>query len=110
MPKRMNTVRTLKLTAAARRDMKSVAPELHATIRMAVSELAADPHPPGSIQLRNSRDWRLRIDPYRIIYKITPSTVVVVRVEKRSGKTYRGYNPEDATPTHIRRSGGPICN
>lgn len=108
--------RVLKLTTGARRAIRELPPTVQREIAEAVQLLEHDPFPvwQDAIRLRNSNtDCRLRIDPYRIIYRVTPSAVTILRVEKRSGKTYRGYNPEKATAAaavrvRVQRTGGPI--
>jgi mRNA-degrading endonuclease RelE of RelBE toxin-antitoxin system len=45
---------------------------------------------------RNKSMYRLKIGKYRVLYRETRRYLLIVRVEERTGKTYRGYNPATA--------------
>jgi mRNA interferase RelE/StbE len=79
------------LAPAAQRQLRRLPPGVAASLRGPILALAVDPHPPGVTKLTGSDFWRLRVDDLRVIYAIDEkaSTVVVVRVARRSESTYR---------------------
>ena len=87
----------LQIDARASRSLKTIWPErVRKVVAEAVSELAWNPFGEVDItELRDHRDYyRLKIPPYRVVYRVGKDTVYVFRIEKRSGETYRGFNPE----------------
>jgi mRNA-degrading endonuclease RelE of RelBE toxin-antitoxin system len=68
------------------------------TIAQEIDELQIDPTPGGLKPLRGTRSlYRLRVPPYRVLYKLETGRkggiVRIFRIELRSSRTYRGFNP-----------------
>ena len=87
----------LQIDAKAARALKAIQPaSTRKMISQAVLELAWNPFGEVDItELRGHGDYyRLKIPPYRVLYRVGKAVVYVFRIEKRSGKTYRGFNPE----------------
>jgi mRNA interferase RelE/StbE len=51
--------------------------------------LGIDPRPPGVSKLSGTDFWRVRVGDLRIVYVIDDGWVVVLRVARRSERTYR---------------------
>ncbi len=68
-------------------------------VRRTIAELAQEPRPPAAKQMEAELAgyYRLRLDDYRIIYTINDDivTVEVIRVTKRTPKTYWGLDLND---------------
>jgi len=55
-------------------------------VRKAINELAVNPHPSGSLKLRNlSGFFRIRIGSYRVIYSVNNSivTITIIKIGHR---------------------------
>jgi mRNA interferase RelE/StbE len=79
------------LTSAAQREVLRLPPDAAARVRGPLRALAANPQPPGAIQLTGSRFWRVRVGDLRIVYVIDDEARVVRvdRVVRRAESTYR---------------------
>jgi mRNA-degrading endonuclease RelE of RelBE toxin-antitoxin system len=82
----------VKLLSAALADLRNLPAKLRALAWEIVTDLAFDPYPRNAEQLRNFEDyWRIRVDGYRIVYRVSEQRkrVVVERVASR-GVVYSG--------------------
>jgi mRNA-degrading endonuclease RelE of RelBE toxin-antitoxin system len=71
-----------------------MAPGMRDQVMKAIGELEDDPFPANSVELRGHRNYnRLKIPPYRILYRVGQSSIFIERIEKRTTRTYRGFNP-----------------
>ena len=65
-------------------------------VKRAIAGLAFEPRPQNATELEDELAgfWRLKLDDYRIIYTIADDLIVIeiVRVGKRTPKTYVGLN------------------
>jgi mRNA interferase RelE/StbE len=63
-----------------------------ARLRRPVLSLAFDRYPAGVARLTGTDLWRIRVGDARVIYRIDETTreVLIVRVARRSERTYRG--------------------
>jgi len=54
-------------------------------IKMAISDLANNPRPPGHIKLNGEEAYRIRVGNYRVIYEINDDAIIVtiISVEHR---------------------------
>ncbi len=59
---------------------RRIAPEHAGKIRRTIDDLADDPIPPGTLELRGRRGRRLRVGDYRVIYEIDDAKQVVTVV------------------------------
>jgi mRNA-degrading endonuclease RelE of RelBE toxin-antitoxin system len=73
------------------RDLRRLPPGDAARLRGPILALALEPRPRGATQLVDSRWWRLRIGPLRIVYVMDDDArlVVVLRAARRDESTYR---------------------
>jgi mRNA interferase RelE/StbE len=83
------------LAPAAQRQLRRLPPGNAARLRGPILALAIEPRPPGAMKLAGTEFWRLRIGDLRVIYLIEDdvSLVVVLKVARRSERTYRGLEP-----------------
>jgi mRNA-degrading endonuclease RelE of RelBE toxin-antitoxin system len=82
----------VKLLSAALADLRTLPAKLRGSAWDIVTDLRFDPYPPHAEQLRHFEDyWRIRLDGYRIIYRVSEkrTTVVVERIAPR-GIVYSG--------------------
>ncbi|MBA2299766.1 MAG: type II toxin-antitoxin system RelE/ParE family toxin [Chloroflexi bacterium] len=81
----------VEISPAAQRELRRLPPGDAARLRRPILALAIDPHPTGVTKLAGSGFWRLRVGELRVIYLVDghSSTVVVLRVARRSESTYR---------------------
>lgn len=87
----------LNIRPGAKSDIRKLPDPWQGRIVRAINALVGDPYPPNSIQMRKfERYRRLKIPPYRVIYRVGNAAVFVYRVEQRDSDTYRGFNPEEA--------------
>ncbi|MDP9456661.1 MAG: hypothetical protein CYG60_23830 [Actinobacteria bacterium] len=63
--------------AAAKALAKRVRQEDAERIRRAIDDLAAEPRPPQSIELRGREGRRLRVGDYRVIYEVDDDELIV---------------------------------
>ena len=83
---------TVDTTPAARRQIARLPRADLDRVEAAIYSLQYDPRPPGSRKLRGAANrWRIHVRDLRVIYRILRSKalVVVVRVARRSERTYR---------------------
>lgn len=82
----------LRYTDAARRDLAGLPGNYRQRFRRAIEALAVKPRPTGARELRERPGrYRIRIDRWRLIYRIEESSgvVLVLRVRRKSGpETY----------------------
>ena len=82
--------RRVVLSPAAQRQLRRLPPGEAARLRGPILALGIDAHPPGVAKLERTAFWRLRIGDLRVIYLVEDDgTVVVLRVVRRSERTYR---------------------
>jgi mRNA interferase RelE/StbE len=82
--------REIEILPRARGELKTLPPKPQREAIEAIDSLADDPYPADSVKLRGRNDYyRLRLDGYRIVYRIRPGKILVTRVAAR-GKVYRG--------------------
>lgn len=77
----------------ARRELDKVPSDVLPKIDKAILKLSKDPRPSGVKKL-DARLYRIRIHRWRIIYTIfdKEARVVILRIVRRSEKTYKGLN------------------
>lgn len=71
---------------STKKDLRKLPPEIVIRVAAAVSELSANPRPPGSQKLAGSdHTHRLRLGDYRMVYSVqeTLRLVTVLRVRHR---------------------------
>ncbi|MEV4252804.1 type II toxin-antitoxin system RelE/ParE family toxin [Spirillospora sp. NPDC049652] len=56
---------------------------MHA-IAAAVTSLAEDPTPPNAFRWGSDGDYRLRVGPYRVMYRIEADALLIARVDRVS--------------------------
>jgi mRNA interferase RelE/StbE len=82
--------RRVVIAPAAQRQLRRLPPGEAARLRGPILALAIDPQPPGVSKLTGTDFWRLRVGDLRIVYLIDDDgAVVVLRVARRSERTYR---------------------
>lgn len=86
----------LKITRSALREIERLPGNIRQRIRRAIAQLSENPRPLASKQMEGelSAYYRMRLEEYRIIYRIDDDIVQIeiVRVTKRSPSTYEGLN------------------
>lgn len=70
----------IELRPAAVRALKRIDRQDRGRIQGAIALLAANPRPPGAKALRGQDGLRIRVGPYRILYTIQDSRLLVVIV------------------------------
>lgn len=86
---------SLRVANGAKRALRALPEHDRRDISVALRSLADDPYPDDSIALRgHDRYRRLKVPPFRVLYRVGNNTVYILRIEKRTGRTYRGFNPE----------------
>jgi mRNA interferase RelE/StbE len=84
----------VELAPAAQRQLRRLPPGDAARLRGPILALATAPRPPGSVNLAGTDFWRLRVGDLRIIYLIDEAeSLVVLKVARRSERTYRRVGP-----------------
>lgn len=76
----------LEIKAAARKDLARLQPSIATRIAEAIENLADEPHPAGSRNLKGFEyRYRIRVGDYRVIYEIRNSilTVFIIRIGHR---------------------------
>ena len=82
--------RRVVISPAAQRQLRRLPPGDAARLRGPILALAIDAHPPGATKLAGTDFWRLRVGDLRIVYVLEDdNTVVVLKVARRSERTYR---------------------
>ena len=81
----------VELAPAVQRQLRRLPPGDAARLRGPILALAIDPRPQGAAKLAGTDFWRLRVGDLRIVYLIddSASLVVILRVARRSERTYR---------------------
>lgn len=84
--------RRVELAPAAQRQLRRLPPGDAARLRGPILALAIEPRPPGATKLAGTDLWRLRVGDLRVVHLIEDEdrVVVVLRVARRSERTYRG--------------------
>ena len=78
------------IAPAAQRQLRRIPPGEAARLRGPILALGIEAHPPGAAKLAATAFWRLRIGDLRVVYLVEgDGTVVVLRVARRSERTYR---------------------
>jgi mRNA interferase RelE/StbE len=84
----------LKIPKAVRIEIERLPGNVRQRVKRAIADLAFEPRPAISSELEDELVgfWRIKLDDYRIIYSIDDDvvTVEVVRVARRTPKTYLG--------------------
>jgi mRNA interferase RelE/StbE len=82
--------RRVLIAPAAQRQLRRLPPGDAARLRGPILALGIDAHPPGTGKLGGTDFWRLRVGAIRIVYVVeNDGSVVVLRVARRSERTYR---------------------
>jgi mRNA interferase RelE/StbE len=81
----------VELAPAAQAELTRLPPGVAAQLRGPILALAIEPSPPGITKLTGTDFWRLRAGDLRVISSIDDAArlVVVLRVARRSERTYR---------------------
>ncbi len=84
----------LDIASKAQKELDDVPSSLFSKIDKQIKSLAQNPRPFGVKKLDNEL-YRIRIGNFRVIYAILEKfeKVVILRVVRRSEKTYRGVPP-----------------
>jgi mRNA interferase RelE/StbE len=82
----------VELAPAAQRELARLPPGVAAELRGHILALALDPRPAGVTKLTGTDLWMIRVGTLRVVYSIDNRArlVVVLRVARRSERTYRG--------------------
>ena len=81
--------RRVVLAPAAQRQLRRLPPGDAARLRGPILALGLEPKPPGAAKLAGTDFWRLRVGDLRIVYALDGSSVIVLKVARRSESTYR---------------------
>jgi mRNA-degrading endonuclease RelE of RelBE toxin-antitoxin system len=82
--------REIEILPRASGELKTLPDKLQREAIAAIDSLADDPHPTDSVKLRGRNDhYRLRLDGYRIVYRVRPGKILITRVARR-GIVYQG--------------------
>ena len=68
------------LARSARKQMQRISGETEIRVLAKLSELEANPRPPGCKKLKNRDAWRIRVGDYRVIYEIHDKMLQVIVV------------------------------
>jgi mRNA interferase RelE/StbE len=83
----------IRIAKSVKRDVDRLPGHMRQRVRAAISSLALTPRPAGARALRDAPGrYRIRLDPWRIIYRLGDQdrTVVILAVrQKRGPETYR---------------------
>lgn len=85
----------VELAPAAQRQLRRLPPGDAARLRGPILAFATDPRPPGAAKPAGTDFWRLRLGDLRVVYLVDDAAglVVVLRVARRSERTYRRVEP-----------------
>ena len=70
----------------AEKDLNKLSRTLFSQITAKIKELPSNPHPRESRKIKGStKDWRLRIGDYRVLYEIDNATkkIIIMRIKHR---------------------------
>ena len=84
----MTTVYRLSISDVAEREMRRLPGTVKQRIRRMVNSLASNPYPPETKELRGRPGrYRIRLDKWRIIYRVDDDAVLVeiMRVRRKTG-------------------------
>ena len=77
--------RRVRVAKSAERELKTIPSPTLERIAKAIASLANDPYPSGCRKLAGVRDsFRVRIGAYRVVYRVVPDTVTVLKVAHRA--------------------------
>ena len=81
----------ISLARAAQKQLDRLSGRDYQAIDSAISSLAREPRPERVKKLAESVLWRIRVGCHRIVYTIDDESrmIIVVRVARRSGDTYK---------------------
>jgi mRNA interferase RelE/StbE len=76
----------------AARELERMSPLAVARLRRPILSLAFEPHPVAATRVVGTAFWRIRVGESRVIYLVddVARRVVILRVARRSERTYRG--------------------
>ena len=78
----MPLMRVISISKKVYKHLKRIPKEYAHRIDQAMLELRQNPFPHGSLKLEGSKDaYRIRVNDYRIVYRVTPETVTVYDVD-----------------------------
>lgn len=82
----------IEIRRPAQRTIEHLPKDTRERVIEAVERLAQEPRPLGTEKVKNTDLWRIRVGSFRVIYVVDEEhrNVVVVRVARRSERTYRG--------------------
>lgn len=85
---------TVRIGSTAKRQIRALPEPWPDRILNAIVSLEYEHKPYNAQELRgHDKYFRLKMPPYRILYRVGQGHVYVFRVEERTEKTYRGFNP-----------------
>jgi mRNA interferase RelE/StbE len=68
------------LSRSTRKQLERISGETEVRVLAKLSELEANPRPPGCKKLKNRDAWRIRVGDYRVIYEIHDKVLQVIVV------------------------------
>ena len=68
------------LSRSTRKQLERISGETEIRVLAKLSELEANPRPPGCKKLKNRDAWRIRVGDYRVIYEIHDKVLQVIVV------------------------------
>lgn len=71
----------IEIARPAQKQVAALDGSVRSRVIDAIRDLAADPHPPGSIKMTGREAWRIRVGNYRVIYEIHDAVLLVNVVE-----------------------------
>ena len=78
------------VTKRAERQIRELPSQVEKRMRVAISRLADNPRPAGTIKLKQGAGYRIRVGDYRIIYDIIDrDRVVIVQAALHRSEAYR---------------------
>ena len=84
----------LKLPKTVQQEIERLPGNIRQRVKRTIAGLGFEPRPANASELANELAgfWRIKLEDYRIIYSIDDDVIVVevVRVAKRTPKTYSG--------------------
>lgn len=84
----------LKIPRAVQTEIERLPGNVRQRVRRTIAGLAIEPRPANASELEDELAgfWRIKLEDYRIIYSIDDDvvTVEVIRVARRTPKTYTG--------------------
>ena len=68
---------SLNFSRQALKDLEKITEPYYSNIKLAISNLTANPRPPGCKKLKGRDGYRIRVADYRIIYNIFDTELIV---------------------------------